>query len=108
MTIGRGIVRLSERSPQAALLDDLRLLLEQQHVARRTVQTLIGSYVALRTSTRPFATAIAAGPLTHAAGARVAAWAVWSWRYFGWRMGTGGSVAVAPGALRRSGRYAAG
>src|SRR5215212_5959814 len=53
MTIGRGIVIDSEwstRSERSRIsARDLRI----STVARRTLQTLIGSYVAFRTSTRP-------------------------------------------------------
>src|SRR5215217_7970235 len=53
MTTGRGIAVCSERSSQAACSSTSAFDLSSSTAARRTEHTLIGSYVALRTSTRP-------------------------------------------------------
>ena len=53
MTTGRGIAVCSERSSQAACSSISAFSLSRRTAARRTEQTLIGSKVALRTSTRP-------------------------------------------------------
>ena len=53
MTTGRGIAVCSECSSHAACSSTSAFSLSSRTAARRTVQTLIGSYVALRTSTRP-------------------------------------------------------
>src|SRR5919112_2408669 len=53
MTTGRGIAVCSERSSQAACSSTSAFALSSRTAARRTEQTLIGSKVALRTSTRP-------------------------------------------------------
>src|SRR5829696_9992102 len=53
MTTGRGSEPVAQWSSCAPISTISALLLSRSTVARRTVQTLIGSYVALRTSTRP-------------------------------------------------------
>src|SRR5918997_1428995 len=53
MTTGRGSEPLTQCSSWAPISTISALLLSSSTVARRTVQTLIGSYGALRTSTRP-------------------------------------------------------
>src|SRR5215207_7869428 len=53
MTTGRGIAVCSERSSYVACSRISALALRRRTAARRTEHTLIGSYVALRTSTRP-------------------------------------------------------
>src|SRR4051812_18836478 len=53
ITTGRGIAVCSDRNSQAACSSISALALMRRIAARRTEHTLIGSYVALRTSTRP-------------------------------------------------------
>src|SRR3954468_21712666 len=53
MTTGRDIEARSERSSHVAWSTTSALAFNNSTTARRTVQTLIGSYDALRTSTRP-------------------------------------------------------
>src|SRR3954471_8019426 len=53
MTIGLGRLVCSERRLQFAFSTSSAFSLSSSTAARRTVQTLIGSYAALRTSTRP-------------------------------------------------------
>src|SRR5215217_5127534 len=53
MTTGRGSDPVAQCSSRVPTSMTSALLLSSRTVARRTVQTLIGSYVALRTSTRP-------------------------------------------------------
>src|SRR5664279_1947814 len=53
MTIGRDIDRVAEGSSQSACSRTSAFSLSSSTTARRTVQTLIGSYVAFKTSTRP-------------------------------------------------------
>src|SRR5215208_5369334 len=53
MTTGRGSEPDAQCRSRLPISMTSALLLSSSTVARRTVQTLIGSYVALRTSTRP-------------------------------------------------------
>src|SRR5438270_3717847 len=53
MTTGRAIVLVAEWSSQSPRSMISAFSLSNSTTARRTVHTLIGSYVALRTSTRP-------------------------------------------------------
>src|ERR671910_1512065 len=53
MTTGRGNEPDAQCRSRVPTSITSALLLSSRTVARRTVQTLIGSYVALRTSTRP-------------------------------------------------------
>src|SRR4051794_39595511 len=53
MTIGRGMVVDSAWRSQVARSSSSAFALSRRTTARRTEQTLIGSYVAFRTSTRP-------------------------------------------------------
>src|SRR3954447_2484616 len=53
MTTGRGIAVCSERSSHVACSSSSAFAFRRRIAARRTEQTLIGSKVALRTSTRP-------------------------------------------------------
>src|SRR3954471_17639514 len=53
MTTGRGSEPVAQCSSCVPISTTSALSLSRSTVARRTVQTLIGSYVALRTSTRP-------------------------------------------------------
>src|ERR687893_1186089 len=53
MTTGRGSEPLAQCRSRVPISTISALLLSSSTVARRTVQTLIGSYVAFRTSTRP-------------------------------------------------------
>src|SRR3712207_8459621 len=53
MTTGRGSEPVAQCSSRAPISITSALLLSSSTVARRTVHTLIGSYVAVRTSTRP-------------------------------------------------------
>src|ERR1700757_5301345 len=53
MTTGRAIVEDAEGSSHSARSMISALSLSNRTTARRTVQTLIGSYVAFNTSTRP-------------------------------------------------------
>jgi hypothetical protein len=55
MTTGRAIVELAECSSHSARSIISALSLSSNTTARRTVHTLIGSYVAFNTSTRPTA-----------------------------------------------------
>src|SRR5690349_18412492 len=55
MTTGRAIVELAECSSHSARSIISALSLSSRTTARRTVHTLIGSYVAFNTSTRPTA-----------------------------------------------------
>src|SRR5215208_6664756 len=53
MTTGRGSEPVAQCRSRVPISITSALLLSSSTVARRTVQTLIGSYVALSTSTRP-------------------------------------------------------
>src|SRR5215218_3063584 len=53
MTTGRGSEPVAQCRSRVPISMTSALLLSRSTVARRTVQTLIGSYVAFRTSTRP-------------------------------------------------------
>src|SRR5918995_3649941 len=53
MTTGRGSEPVAQWRSRVPISMTSALLLSRSTVARRTVQTLIGSYVAFRTSTRP-------------------------------------------------------
>src|SRR5256885_13027532 len=55
MTAGREMVELAECSSHSACSIISAFSLSRSTTARRTVQTLIGSYVAFNTSTRPTA-----------------------------------------------------
>ena len=61
MTIGRASVVVSECSSHEARSMTSAFSLSSSTTARRTVQTLTGSYVAFSTSTRPLAPLLAAG-----------------------------------------------